>query len=36
MYIIQIQPDLRELMDAMCRLSILSADFEGKQKVQTW
>ncbi|XP_053395310.1 vacuolar protein sorting-associated protein 28 homolog [Mercenaria mercenaria] len=32
----EIQPDLRELMDAMCRLSILSADFEGKQKVQTW
>lgn len=32
----EIQPDLKELMDAMCRLSILSADFEGKQKVQTW
>ncbi|WAR23067.1 VPS28-like protein [Mya arenaria] len=32
----EIQPDLRELMDAMCRLSILSADFDGKQKVNTW
>lgn len=32
----QIQPDLKELMDAMSRLSILPPDFEGKEKVKTW
>jgi len=32
----EIQPDLKELMDAMSRLSILSADFDGREKVQTW
>lgn len=32
----EIQPDLKELMDAMSRLSILPPDFEGKEKVKTW
>jgi len=32
----EIQPDLRELMDTMNRLSLLPADFEGKVKVNTW
>ncbi|KAL4236445.1 Vacuolar protein-sorting-associated protein 28 [Mactra antiquata] len=33
---VDIQPDLKELMDAMQRLSILPSDFEGKGKVQSW
>ena len=33
---VQIQPDLRELMDTMNRMSILPADFEGRNKVQKW
>ncbi|XP_071118208.1 vacuolar protein sorting-associated protein 28 homolog [Haliotis cracherodii] len=32
----EIQPDLRELMETMTRLSILPWDFEGKKKVETW
>ncbi len=32
----ELQPDLRELIDAMTRLSKLPADFEGKQKIQKW
>lgn len=32
----QLQPDLRELMDTMNRLTIVPSDFEGKQKVQSW
>jgi ESCRT-I complex subunit VPS28 len=32
----EIQPDLRELLETMTRLSILPADFEGKHKVNTW
>ena len=32
----EIQPDLKELMDAMSRLMLLPADFEGKEKVKTW
>ncbi len=32
----QLQPDLRDLMDTMNRLSILPSDFEGKEKVQRW
>jgi ESCRT-I complex subunit VPS28 len=32
----EIQPDLRELMETMNRLSLLPADFEGKVKVNTW
>jgi len=32
----QLQPDLRDLMDTMNRLSILPGDFEGKGKVQAW
>ncbi|XP_055941142.1 vacuolar protein sorting-associated protein 28 homolog [Argiope bruennichi] len=32
----ELQPDLRELYDTMCRLNLLPADFEGKQKVHEW
>jgi len=32
----ELQPDLRDLMDTMNRLSMLPADFEGKQKVTNW
>lgn len=32
----EIQPDLRELLDVMNRLSKLPSDFEGKLKVQKW
>lgn len=32
----EIQPDLRELMENMNRLSIIPADFEGKEKVKKW
>ncbi|KAK2187079.1 hypothetical protein NP493_178g03081 [Ridgeia piscesae] len=31
----EIYPDLRELMDTMNRLSMLTDDYEGKKKVQT-
>ena len=33
---VQIHPDLRELMETMNRMSILPADFEGRNKVQKW
>jgi len=29
-------PDMRELMDTMNRLSLLTAEFEGKVKVTEW
>ncbi|XP_062602003.1 vacuolar protein sorting-associated protein 28 homolog [Saccostrea cucullata] len=32
----RIQPDLKELMETMNRLSILPKDFEGTQKVKKW
>ncbi|CAL1286601.1 unnamed protein product [Larinioides sclopetarius] len=32
----ELQPDLRELHDTMCRLNLLPPDFEGKQKVHEW
>ncbi|XP_077029394.1 vacuolar protein sorting-associated protein 28 homolog, partial [Agelaius phoeniceus] len=32
----QIQPDLRELMETMTRMSSLPPDFEGRQKVNLW
>jgi len=32
----EIHPDLRELMETLKRLSILPADFEGKNKVNEW
>lgn len=32
----EIQPDLRELMETMNRMSILPAHFEGRSKVQKW
>lgn len=32
----EIQPDLRELMETMNRMSILPAEFEGRAKVQKW
>ncbi|NXW11686.1 VPS28 protein, partial [Fregetta grallaria] len=32
----QIQPDLRELMETMNRMSHLPPDFEGRQKVNQW
>ncbi|KAK3091130.1 hypothetical protein FSP39_017313 [Pinctada imbricata] len=32
----EIQPDLKELMESMNRLSIISADFEGKLIIQKW
>ncbi|XP_044746274.1 vacuolar protein sorting-associated protein 28 homolog [Coccinella septempunctata] len=32
----ELQPDLRDLADTMNRLSILPADFEGKEKVGEW
>ncbi|XP_074841663.1 vacuolar protein sorting-associated protein 28 homolog [Carettochelys insculpta] len=33
---IQIQPDLRQLMETMNRMSHLPPDFEGRQKVNQW
>lgn len=33
---LQIHPDLRELMETMNRMSILPADFEGRQKIGKW
>jgi len=32
----ELQPDLRELYDTMCRLTLVPADFEGKGKVYEW
>ncbi|XP_071275224.1 vacuolar protein sorting-associated protein 28 homolog isoform X1 [Agelaius tricolor] len=32
----EIQPDLRELMETMTRMSSLPPDFEGRQKVNLW
>lgn len=32
----ELQPDLRDLMDTMNRLTMLPVDFEGKQKVSDW
>ena len=32
----EIQPDLRELIDVMNRLSMIPSRFEGKQKIQSW
>ncbi|KAG8175688.1 hypothetical protein JTE90_011575 [Oedothorax gibbosus] len=32
----ELQPDLRELYDTMCRLTLLPSDFEGKKKVHDW
>lgn len=32
----ELQPDLRDLMDTMNRLSSLPSSFEGKQKVSDW
>ena len=32
----ELQPDVRELIDNMNRLSILPNDFEGKLKIQKW
>jgi len=32
----QLQPDLRDLLETMNRLSLLPSDFEGKGKVQNW
>lgn len=32
----ELQPDLRELIDVMNRLSNLPSDFEGKAKIQKW
>ncbi|XP_014749289.1 PREDICTED: vacuolar protein sorting-associated protein 28 homolog [Sturnus vulgaris] len=32
----EIQPDLRELMETMTRMSSLPPDFEGRQKVNQW
>lgn len=33
---IQIQPDLRELMETMNRMSNMPPDFEAKDKVSLW
>ena len=35
-HLLQIHPDMRDLIDTMNRLSILPADYEGKVKVQEW
>lgn len=32
----ELQPDARELIDVMNRLSILPSNFEGKTKIQKW
>nr|AAW24949.1 unknown [Schistosoma japonicum]CAX70157.1 Vacuolar protein sorting-associated protein 28 homolog [Schistosoma japonicum] len=32
----EIHPDLRELYETLCRLSILPPDFEGKDRVKVW
>jgi ESCRT-I complex subunit VPS28 len=31
-----LQPDLRDLLETMNRLSLVPSDFEGKEKVQSW
>lgn len=31
-----LQPDLRDLLDTMNRLSLVPSDFEGKEKVHSW
>ena len=32
----ELQPDVRELLDTMNRLSLIPSDFEAKKKVQDW
>jgi len=32
----QLQPDMRDLLDTMNRLSLVPNDFEGKNKIQFW
>lgn len=32
----EIQPDLRELIDVMTRITNLPSDFDGKSKLQKW
>jgi len=32
----ELQPDLRELHETMCRLTLVPSDFDGKQKVYEW
>lgn len=32
----ELQPDLRELMETMNRLSMIPSDFEGKSKIKDW
>lgn len=32
----QLQPDIRDLLETMNRLSILPSNFEGKEQVQGW
>ncbi|CAL8081536.1 unnamed protein product [Calicophoron daubneyi] len=32
----EVYPDLKELYEIMCRLSILPPDFEGKDKIKCW
>lgn len=32
----QLHPDLKDLSDSMCTLSVLDSDFEGKRKVKQW
>ncbi|XP_054719608.1 vacuolar protein sorting-associated protein 28 homolog [Uloborus diversus] len=32
----ELQPDLKELYETMCRLTLVPADFDGKQKVNEW
>lgn len=32
----EIQPDLRELIDVMSRITNLPSDFDGKAKLQKW
>lgn len=34
--LVQIQPDLRELMETMNRMSNMPPDFEAKDKVSLW
>ena len=31
-----LQPDLRDLLETMNRLSLVPSNFEGKEKVQSW
>ena len=32
----ELQPDLRDLVDVMNRLTVIPPDFEGKKKLQKW